>query len=251
MSTISAMIIEDEEPGRLLIKKYLEDQQDITLIGVCENGFDGARIINKEKPDLIFLDVQMPKINGFEMLEIIDCKPEIIFTTAYNEYAIKAFELNAIDYLLKPYSKDRFLKALDKARTRILSGNSDMKSSSIISELPEEYLKRIVVRNRSNIHVINTENIVLIVAQDDYVMIYTPERSLLKQQTMKYYEEHLNPAQFIRVHRSYIVNVNYIRKLEPYEKDGYLIVLKNQIQGDGKIKVSKSGYHKLKQVLRF
>ncbi len=251
MTIITAMIIEDEEPGRLLIKKYLEDQHDIEIIATCENGFEGARIINKEKPDLIFLDVQMPKINGFEMLEIIDNKPEIIFTTAYNEYAIKAFELNAIDYLLKPYSKDRFLKALNKARTRIRSGISDDKYPSVINALPEEYLKRIVVRNRSDIHVINTERIVAMVAQDDYVMIYTPERSLLKQQTMKYYEQHLHPAQFIRVHRSYIVNVNYIGKLEPYEKDGYLIVMKNQIQGVGKIKVSKSGYQKLKQVLRF
>ena len=251
MRNISAIIIEDEEPGRLLIKKYLEDQHDIEIIATCENGFEGARAINKQNPDLVFLDVQMPKINGFEMLEIIDHRPEIIFTTAYNEYAIKAFEQNAIDYLLKPYSKERFLEALEKARNKILTGNPGIKPDVVIRELPEAYLNRIVVRSRSNIHVVNTENIVLIEAQDDYVMIYTPEKKLLKQQTMKFYEERLNPAQFIRVHRSHIVNVNYISKLEPFEKDGYIIVLKGAMQPEEQIRVSKSGYQKLKQVLHF
>jgi two-component system LytT family response regulator len=190
----------------------------------------------------------MPKINGFEMLEILDHTPEIIFSTAYNEYAIKAFELNAIDYLLKPYSKERFLEALTKTRNRITTGQSITTTTTHLQHIPNQYLDRIVVRDRGNIHVISTENIFLILAQDDYVMIYTPEKKILKQQTMKYYEEHLDPSQFIRVHRSYIVNVTYMEKIEPYDKEGYLLRFKNSNE---RIKVSRSGYQKLKEALNF
>lgn len=249
MDKIKTIIIEDEEPGRLLIQKYLEDQRDIDIIDVCENGFDGAKSIHEKLPDLIFLDIQMPKINGFEMLEIIDHKPEIIFTTAYNEYAIKAFELNAIDYLLKPYSKERFLNALEKARKRIQLGETENTRKPAIQQMPDTHLSRIVVKNRSNIYVISTEIITFIEAQDDYVMIHTTERKHLKQQTMKHYENHLDPAQFIRVHRSYIVNLKYIQQLEPFEKEGYVLILKEPHMA--KIKVSKSGYQKLKEVLNF
>lgn len=247
MKKISAIIIEDEEPGRLLIQKYLEDQPDIDVIAVCENGFEGVRTINETEPDLVFLDIQMPKINGFEMLEILDNRPEIIFTTAFNEYAIKAFELNAIDYLLKPFSKERFLDSLNKARGRIGSG-AGKPAPTIISRMPPEPLTRVVVRDRGNIHVFGSKSIVFIEAMDDYVMIHTVDKKLMKQQTMKYYEDHLDPSVFVRVHRSYIVNVQYIDKLEPFEKDRYIIVFKHS---STRIKVSRTGYQKLREVLKF
>jgi two-component system LytT family response regulator len=248
MEKIRAIIIEDEELGRELIKNYLKGREDIEIICECENGFEGIKAIQELKPDLAFLDIQMPKLNGFEMLEILDEKPEIVFTTAFNQYAIQAFELNAVDYLLKPFSKDRFNDALDKAARRIASNEPRIERvNRLVQHSPGENIERVVVKSNSKISVIPVEKIRYLEAQDDYVMIYTFEGKHLKQATMKYFEEHLDANNFMRVHRSYIVRLDQVVQLEPYGKDSYIAKLK-----DGpSVKISKSGFKALKEKLNF
>ncbi len=245
---ISAVIIEDEELSRELIKKYLVDYDDIKIIRECDNGFDGIKAINEMSPDLVFLDIQMPKLNGFEMLELLDNKPEIIFITAHNEYAIKAFELNAVDYLLKPYSRERLIDAVEKAVKKIRSNQSnDRNIENLIKRPSKEIIDRVVVKTGSRIKVIPVHKINYLEAQDDYVMIYTSEGKHLKNSTMRFFEAHLDPGQFIRVHRSYVIRIDQVEQLEPYAKDSYVIKLKN----GATIKVSKSGMKNLKQKLDF
>lgn len=248
MNKINAIIVEDEKLARELLKNYLKDHNNINLVEECSDGFSGIKAIQEHKPDLVFLDIQMPKLTGFEMLELLDYTPCIIFTTAYDQYAIKAFEHNAIDYLLKPFPKDRFAAALEKAVDKIKNKEGDDEKIKNLSEdTLEEHLRRVVVKSHQKINVFPVENIRYIESQDDYVMIYTTESKHLKQKTMKFFENHLDPDQFVRIHRSYIVNVEFIVQLEPYEKDNYVCVLK-----DGtKLKVSQSGLKILKQRLHF
>jgi len=247
MEKIKVIIIEDEELGRELIRNYLRDQ-NVEIIAECENGFEGIKAIQEKKPDLVFLDIQMPKLNGFEMLELLDEKPEIIFTTAYHQYAIQAFELNAIDYLLKPFSQERLLDALAKAEQRIRSGQPRPEAINNVVQRPlEEIIERVVVKSNNKIHVIPVDKIRYLEAQDDYVMIYTFESKHLKQATMKYFEEHLNQKDFMRVHRSYIIRLDQVAQLEPYGKDSYIARLKN----GPTVKISKSGFKNLKEKLRF
>lgn len=250
MKKIRALIIEDEAPARELIKFMIKDHPEIEVVGECGDGFCGAREIKEKHPDLIFLDIQMPKLTGFELLEVIDEKPEVIFTTAFDQYAIRAFELNAVDYLLKPYSKERFDDALAKAFSRIGKESEEHdnieKLVKTVSEA-EGYLTRIVFRKGAGIKIIPLNSVSYLAAEDDYVMIYYAEGKALKPKTMKYYEEHLPPSLFIRVHRSYMVNVEHISKLEPYSKDNYVAVLKS---GE-KIPVSRSGYKILREKLSF
>jgi two-component system, LytTR family, response regulator len=248
MEKIRAIIIEDEELGRLLIKNYLKDQTEVEIVAECENGFEGIKTIQELKPDLVFLDIQMPKLNGFEMIEILDEKPEIIFTTAFNQYAIQAFELNAIDYLLKPFSKERLLEALQKAIKRIQSSEPSINNIQKLVQYPiDEIIERVVVKSNTKISVIPVEKIRYVEAQDDYVMIYSADGKHLKQATMKYFEQHLDPKQFMRVHRSYIIRFDQVVQLEPYGKDSYIAKLK-----DGPaVPVSKSGFKSLKEKLNF
>lgn len=243
---INSLIIEDEELARSLLKEYLESFPGIEICGEYADGFSGLKGIQEHKPDLVFLDIQMPKLNGFEMLELLDDTPEIIFTTAYDQYAIRAFELNAVDYLLKPFPEDRFREAVSKALERIM-----MKKKSGYTGLKEhidntaEILSRVVVRTRNEIRIIPADQILFLEAQDDYVMIYTTSEKYLKQKTMKYFEDHLGKDEFVRVHRSYLVRADRISKLEPYEKNAWLLILK----GGQKVPVSRSGYALLKKVL--
>jgi|WetSurMetagenome_2_1015567.scaffolds.fasta_scaffold23814_2 two-component system, LytTR family, response regulator len=248
METTKAIIIDDEELARELIKNYLKEFPGIQVIGECENGFDGLKTITDLKPDLVFLDIQMPKLNGFEMLELLDNPPEIIFITAHHEFAIQAFEMNAVDYLLKPYSRDRLINAVNKAMERILSGNVQSgKISRLVHQPLTEKLERIVVKSGTKIKVIPVEKITYLEAQDDYVMIYTDEGKYLKQGTMKHYEDHLEESKFMRVHRSFIVRIDQVTQLEPYSKDTYTLKLRNGTS----LKVSRSGLKSLKDKLNF
>ena len=248
METIKTLIIEDEELARELIKNYLKETDFVEIIHECDNGFDGAKAITELKPDLVFLDIQMPKLNGFEMLELVDDPPEIIFITAHNEFAIKAFEMNAVDYLLKPYSKDRLLTALTKAAERLKTRPSSANKIHTLIQSPiTEKMERVVVKSGTRIKVIPVEKIVYLEAQDDYVMIYTEEGKHLKQATMKHFEDCLDPSMFIRVHRSYVVRVDQVVQLEPYSKENYVLKLKN----GATLKVSRSGLKSLKEKLNF
>lgn len=250
MKKIRVLIIEDEAPARELIKYMLRDHPDIEVAGECADGFCGAREIKEKHPDLIFLDIQMPKLTGFELLEVLDEKPEVIFTTAFDQYAIRAFELNAVDYLLKPYSKDRFDDALSKAVSRIGKETGEpARIEKLVTTATEAegYLTRIVFRKGAGIKIIPLNLISYLAAEDDYVMIYYSEGKALKPKTMKYYEDHLPPSLFMRVHRSYMVNIEHITRLEPYSKDNYVAVLKS---GE-KIPVSRAGYKMLREKLSF
>lgn len=250
MKKLTAVIIEDEKPARDLVAGYLSDHDNIELVGQYDNGFSGLKAINELKPDVVFLDVQMPKLTGFEMLELIDHQPEIIFTTAYDQYAIQAFEQNAVDYLLKPFSRERFRDALMKLSDRLPeTGKIDDQLARIRKHISEgdEILHRVVIKKSGKIHVISTDKIEYLEAQDDYVMIYTKDERFLKQQTMKFFEKHLDPEIFIRVHRSYIVNLQSIDRIEPYEKTNFILSLKS----GGKVPVSRSGMQVLKENLDF
>jgi two-component system LytT family response regulator len=246
---MKAIIIEDEEPARDLLKRYLEPHKDIEVIGEYIDGFEGAKAINQLKPDLVFLDIQLPRLTGIEVLELLDHSPMLIFTTAYDEFAIKAFEKNAVDYLMKPFSKDRFSQAIEKAKSRksLQQGNETNIQQLAENLTNESYLNRIVVRSPKAMNVIPVDDILYLEAQDDYVMIHTAEARHMKKQTMKYFEDRLNPETFVRIHRSFIANVSHIIKLEPYSKDTFIAVLKN----GAKLNVSNTGYKTLKDRLSF
>ncbi|MFV0594058.1 MAG: LytR/AlgR family response regulator transcription factor [Draconibacterium sp.] len=245
---LRTIIVEDEELARNLMKTFLSDIESVEIIAECENGFEGVKMINELKPDLVFLDIQMPKITGFEMLELLEHKPQIIFATAYDQFALKAFEYNAADYLLKPYSKDRLAEAVAKVEERIQTEGRESDVAEKVSEFPREsFLDRVVVKDRNKIHIAPVDAIRYIESMDDYVMIYTTEGRWMKQKTMKYFESALNPKDFIRIHRSYIVKVDEISEIQQYEKESYVVILHDKT----KLKVSKTGYKNLKEILNF
>jgi two-component system LytT family response regulator len=246
---IKTLIVEDEKLARDLLRDYLDKHEDFEIIGECEDGFSGLKAINELKPDLVFLDIQMPKLTGFELLEVLEYHPAIIFTTAFDQYALKAFEHNALDYLLKPYSAERFDEALEKARERIKGGGDRQAIGRLMQHRDQqpETLHRVVVKSRSKIHVIPVDKIIYLEAQDDYVMIYTADSRHLKQKTIKFFDSHLPPEDFVRIHRGYIVRISEIAQMQLYEKESYIVILKNGV----KLPVSKSGLPKLKAKLDF
>jgi two-component system LytT family response regulator len=244
---INVILIDDEPLARSIVREYLQSYSDLHIVDECNDGFEGVKAIAKHHPDLIFLDIQMPKINGFEMLELIENAPNVIFTTAFDEYAIKAFELHAIDYLLKPFSKERFDKALQKwlnQRNQPAMAQNPQPLLEAAVRQPEER-NRIVVKEGGNIRIIPVHDIHYLEAYDDYVKIFTQKEMLLKKKTMSFYEQSLDASQFVRVHRSYIIQIQQITRIEPLEKDTHIALLKN----GSRIPLSKTGYAKLKSVL--
>ncbi|WP_439481838.1 LytR/AlgR family response regulator transcription factor [Cyclobacterium plantarum] len=245
---IRCLIIDDEPLAQDLLQDYLEDFPVVQVVGVCNDGFEGHKAITEMQPDLVFLDIQMPKINGFEMLELLEKPPKVIFTTAYDAYAIKAFDQQALDYLLKPFSKERLKQALDKVlNENHESSDSTRKADMLIREhLSGEYLRRVVVKTGNRIHIIPVEDIAYISADGDYVKIFSEGKHYLKLTTMGDLEKMLDPLEFIRVHRSYLANILEISKIESYQKENYLVYLKDGTQ----LPVSKSGMVKLRKALR-
>lgn len=242
------IIIDDEPLARSMVLEYLQNYPQIEVSQQCNDGFEGVKAIATHQPDLIFLDIQMPKITGFEMLELIEQPPLVIFTTAFDEYAIKAFETNAIDYLLKPFSQERFDKAMQKwlAQTGKDDNNTNTNTRLLetAAQIPVQS-QRIVVKNGSKIKIIPIQEVQYLEAADDYVKIYTQEGHFLKSNTMGHFEQVLDAQQFVRCHRSYMVNVQHIVRIDPYEKDGHIAILKS----GAKVPVSKTGYPKLRTVL--
>ncbi|MFW5687559.1 MAG: LytR/AlgR family response regulator transcription factor [Bacteroidota bacterium] len=246
------IVIDDEAPARRFIKNLLNAYPQVEVIEECADGFEGAKKVMETKPDFIFLDIQMPRISGMEMLELLEEEhlPLTIFTTAYDQFAIQSFEYNTCDYLLKPIVEDRFHKAMTKVLQRLESGKGDKLDVSSLSQKaapPGSYLEKIVIRSGNHIQVVYCEDLLCIEANDDYVILHTTGDQWVKKQTLKYYESRLNPGIFLRIHRSFIVNTSQISRIEPYSKDAYIAVLKN----NQKISVSKSGYSKLKEQLDF
>jgi len=248
MNKLRVIIVEDEKPARELVKAYLRDYDNIELIEECEDGFKGVKAINTNKPDLVFLDIQMPKLSGFEVLELIDEMPEVIFTTAFDQYAIKAFELSAVDYLMKPFSRQRFKEALDKVFARF---DQNKKDSSNIVELSEnikqstETIERMFIKTGNKIDMVDVKDIVQIIAQDDYVEIVTADKKYLKKETMNYLEKALSESMFSRVHRSHIININHINKIEKYGKESFVVILKDGSSAN----ISKSRIKDLREQL--
>lgn len=248
MEQLKVFIVEDELPAQKLLEKWIHSIPELLLIGIYSDGFSALKAIQSESPDLLFLDIEMPKLNGLEILELLDEPPQVIFTTAYQEYAVKAFELSAIDYLLKPFSLERFKQAVDKALSTRKSAVLNLRK-----KLPElqslknkqQNLDRIVVKERENVYVIPVSEIFYFEAQGDYVMIHTEERKYLKLISLRSLIENLSPQQFVRVHRSFIVNVSEISKIGNYTKDSHQIILSN----GKKIKISRSGLAVLREIL--
>jgi len=241
------ILIDDEPLARSIVVEYLQSWPQIEIVQECSDGFEGVKAIAQHDPDLIFLDIQMPKINGFEMLELIDQPPSVIFTTAFDEYAIKAFEEHAIDYLLKPFTKERFDRAVQKWLDSKLTVEARKDTTAILDNIQTSSPKneRVVVKTGNKIKIIPVNDIIFLAADDDYVKIHTAEGSFLKNKTMAYFEKLLGEGNFVRVHRSYIVKIDEITRIDPYEKESHLAILKS---GE-KIPVSKTGYPKLRQVL--
>lgn len=248
MNKIRTLIIDDELLARDLLRRYLSNDDRVEVIGECSNGFEGVLAIQELNPDLVFLDIQMPKITGFEMLELVTAPPIIIFSTAYDQYAIRAFEANAIDYLLKPYPYERVVTALNKAVEKLKTKSTSTDIGKLIETHDEDsdILNRVVVKSGRKIQVIPVESIYYIESQDDFVMIYCAQGHFMKQKTMKFFEQHLSGQQFVRIHRSYLLNLSYISEIQQYEKDSWVVMTK---QG-AKLKVSKAGYTNLREKLK-
>lgn len=241
---MKALIIDDEPLARSIVKEYLSAYPAISVVQECGDGFEGVKAIMQHHPDLIFLDIQMPKINGFEMLELVDPVPAVIFTTAYDEYAIRAFETHAVDYLLKPFSRERFSRAIQKLQPEEGPQQQTAPLLETASQSPVQS-QRIVVKLAGRIKIIPVQEVAYLEAADDFVKIHTAEGALLKNKTMSHFEQILDPQQFVRIHRSYILNIQQIGRLEQQEKDSYAAVLKSGLV----LPVSKTGYTKLKAVL--
>ena len=243
---MKVIIIDDEPLARSIVKEFLQKHPELQLVAECGDGFEGVKAIQQHQPDLIFLDIQMPKINGFEMLEMLEHTPAVIFTTAFDEYAIKAFEAHAIDYLLKPFNQERFDKALAKWQDQkpVNNERSTQDLLETASQSPAQS-QRIVIKDGSKIKIIPVHDVQYLEAADDYVKIHTRDGYFLKNKTMNHLEQVLDGQQFVRSHRSYIVNVQQITRIDPYEKDSHVAILRS----GAKVPVSRSGYGKLKEVL--
>ena len=242
---LKVILIDDEPLARQLVRTFLEGYNEVAIVAECADGFEGFKAIEEHKPDLIFLDIQMPRVSGFEMLELLDKPPAVVFTTAFDEYALKAFDAHAVDYLLKPITKQRFDKTMQKCLG--LAGN---KSQLRLNELLQDkvydgYQNRIVVKDNGLIRIIPSQDIHYLEACDDYVKIHTRSGSYLKKNSLTRIEDSLDPKQFARVHRSYIIPLNQLVRIEPYEKDGHIALL----HCGAKVNVSKAGLIKLKGLL--
>jgi two-component system LytT family response regulator len=243
---IKAILIDDEPLARDIVKHYLLEYPNIEVVAECIDGFEGLKAIGLHKPDLIFLDIQMPKITGFEMLELMDEKPAVIFTTAFDEFAIKAFEVSAMDYLLKPIEQSRFDLAIAKLMARMGDGAQESPTRLLeAAAINPGSGNRIVLKDDGVIKIIATSEIHYLEADDDQVRLSTEVGVFFKNKTMHYFEQTLDPLQFIRIHRSYIINLNQVTKIELKEKDSYVVLLKSGIW----LPVSKTGYFKLKTAL--
>lgn len=247
MNRKRAIIVDDEHLARKALRMILDGFKEIEIVGECSDGFEAVKAIKEKKPDLVFLDIQMPKLDGFDVLELLGKDaPFVVFVTAYDEYALQAFEAHALDYLLKPVKPARMAKTLDRIKERFPGKNRQPVDKLLqqhrLKEVPH---KRILARDRGNIYIIPTEDIIYIEAQDDYVCIYTANKSSLKNDTLANMEKMLDPQKFYRIHRSYILNIDYLNTIEPYTKDSRIAILKN-----GKtLPVSRSGYSRLVKLL--
>jgi len=244
--SIRTVIVDDEGPARDLLRELLAAYMDIEVVQECANGFEAVKAITELKPDLVFLDVQMPKLNGFEVLELLGAHPAVIFVTAYDTYALKAFDVHAVDYLLKPFGSERLAEALGRVRERLrTSGVRSLAPVIAEARQAELPLQRLLIRDGSEVHVIPAEKIDYVKAEDDYVAVVAGGKTYMKQEPLSDLAARLDPTRFIRVHRSFVLQIDRLARIELYAKDSRVAFLK-----DGtKIPVSRTGYERLKELL--
>ena len=244
---LRVVIVDDEPLARSVVREYLKEHPGVEVVAECGNGFEAVKAVAELSPDLVFLDVQMPKLNGFEVLELLGRHPPVIFTTAYDQYALRAFEVHAVDYLLKPFSEERFAAALSRARGRLAAHEAPADIGALAAEgRPRQgALERVLIRDGSQVHVLPVDKIDYVEAQDDYVCFKSEGKQYLKDQTMGALETQLDPARFVRIHRSYFLNIDRIAKVELYAKDSRVAILR-----DGtRLPVSRAGYARLAKLL--
>ncbi|MDR2697543.1 MAG: response regulator [Holophagales bacterium] len=244
---INAVVVDDEDLARAVVKEYTAAYPEIKLLAECANGFDAVKTVNELKPDLLFLDIQMPKLDGFEVLELLDPQPVVIFITAYDQHALRAFEVHAVDYLLKPFSQERFKEAVSRVKARLgRERTSKIRAAELGNTAKSDWpLDRIVVKDGSKVSLIPLADLDYIQAQDDYVLLKTPEKGHLKQQTLTSLEQRLDPGRFLRIHRSFIIQLDRLIRLEQTETESWIAVLKC----GARLPVSKSGYARLKDII--
>jgi len=243
---LRVVIVDDEPLARGVVREFATRQPGVEVVAECANGFEAVKAVSELHPDLLFLDVQMPKLNGFEVLELLGRSVPVIFTTAYDKYALRAFDVHAIDYLMKPFSEERFAEALTRARAR-LAAREEMSVEDLLSEAQPRTgpVERVLIRDGSQVHVIPVDRIDYVEAQDDYVCFKADARDYLKDQTMGAVEASLDPARFVRIHRSYLLNIERIARVELYAKDSRVAILR-----DGRrLPVSRAGYARLVKLL--
>jgi two-component system LytT family response regulator len=245
------IIVDDELLARAVLREHLAGQPGVEIVGECANGFEAVKAIAELGPDLVFLDIQMPRLDGFEVVELAGAKSQYVFVTAYDQFALRAFEVHALDYLLKPFSRERLEQALAHARARLGSPQAGAAASGAVSAALDAAqrrapLQRILIRDGTRVQVIPAASIDYIEAQDDYVQVCAAGRAWLKSQRLAELEEQLDPGAFVRVHRSYIVSLAAIERIEQAGKDSHCAVLR----GGARIPVSRSGYQKLRELIR-
>lgn len=242
---IRTVIVDDEPLARELLREFLAEQKAFELVAECANGFDAVKAVSEHDPDLLLLDIQMPKLDGFEVLDLLDRSPIVVFITAHDDYAIRAFEVHALDYLLKPFTAERFRDVMRRVRERI-EGGARQTGLAVRTSLRETPLQRILVRlEEGRIEVIPVSRLDYAEAQDDFVLLVTAGKQLRKQQTLGQLEGELDPARFVRIHRSYLLNLDRLERVEPYAKDSRVAVLR-----DGtKLPISRAGYARIRELL--
>ena len=255
------LIVDDEFLARALLREHLAAHPDVEIAGECANGFEAVKAITELSPDLVFLDIQMPKLDGFEVVELAGTRTQYLFVTAYDGFALRAFEVHALDYLLKPYTPARLAQALAHARTRVaqrapsgstpagaVAGDTRDPVADVVAEagLRRQPLERILIRDGARVQVVPVDEVTCIEAQDDYVAVHANGRTWLKSQRLADLEAQLDPRRFLRVHRSYIVNVDAVARIEPSGKDGHCALLKD----GGRVPISRTGYQKVRALIR-
>ena len=240
------IVVDDEELARALLRELLAAHEDVEIVAECGNGFEAVKAVTDKKPDLLLLDVQMPKLDGFDVIELIGADVPVIFCTAYDQYAIKAFQVHAVDYLLKPFGGDRLADALARARARI-SAREPLPAKALISEAraTRAPLERILVREKSEVHVIPVAKIDYFESQDDYVALKVGDRQFLKEQTLSELEQLLDASRFVRIHRRYLLNVARLARIEQSVTDSRVAVL----QDGSELPISRGGYARLREIL--
>jgi len=242
---LRVLIVDDEELARFVVREFVETHPELEIAAQCVNGFEAVKAVAEHKPDLLFLDVQMPKLTGFDVLELIGADTPVIFVTAYDEFAMKAFDVHAVDYLLKPVGKERFEAALVRAKERI-AARVPMPTEIInAARAPGQFAERIVVKDGTRVTLIPCSKLDYAESQDDYVGLVSEGKKHLKQQTIASLEAALDPAMFVRIHRSYIVNLERVTRIEPYGKESRMAILASGVR----LPVSKTGYARLKALL--